>query len=321
MNACDRRWFLRQTSLAAAGVAFLPQHLRALAPEQRSVVRIGIIGTGLRAQEHIRECTLRDDVQVVAFADPDPAMVALAQKVLRDAGRGEAVVYGKGDEDYLNLLKRDDVDAVFICSPWEWHIRQGIDALNAGKIVGMEVCGGLSVQDCWELVRTSEKTGIPVMMLENVCYRRDVMAVLNMVRMGMFGELIHAQGGYEHDLRDVIFNSGKPDGYGDGVEFGVKGWSESKWRTQHYVDRNGELYPTHGLGPVAVMMDVNRGNRLTRLSSIASKARGAHKHILEHPQGGASHPNANVRFKCGDIVNTQIQCAPVSRQGFVFHPA
>lgn len=309
MNACDRRWFLRQTSLAAAGVAFLPQHLRALAPEQRSVVRIGIIGTGLRAQEHIRECTLRDDVQVVAFADPDPAMVALAQKVLRDAGRGEAVVYGKGDEDYLNLLKRDDVDAVFICSPWEWHIRQGIDALNAGKIVGMEVCGGLSVQDCWELVRTSEKTGIPVMMLENVCYRRDVMAVLNMVRMGMFGELIHAQGGYEHDLRDVIFNSGKPDGYGDGVEFGVKGWSESKWRTQHYVDRNGELYPTHGLGPVAVMMDVNRGNRLTRLSSIASKARGAHKHILEHPQGGASHPNANVRFKCGDIVNTQIQCA------------
>jgi Oxidoreductase family, NAD-binding Rossmann fold len=305
----DRRNFLRQTGLTAAGIALLPNHLRAFAPEQRTTVRVGIIGTGLRAQEHIRECTLRPDVQVIAFADPDPAMIALAQKTLRDAGRPEAVVYGKGEEDYRNLLKRDDIDAVFICTPWQWHIRQGIDALEAGKIPGIEVCGALSVEDCWSIVKASERMRIPVMMLENVCYRRDVMAVLNMVRLGMFGEIVHGQGGYEHDLREVLFNSGKENGYGDGVEFGAKGWSESKWRTQHYVDRNAELYPTHGLGPIAVMMDVNRGNRLTRLSSIASNARGAHKHILEHPKGGAAHPNAKVVFKCGDIVNTQLQTA------------
>ena len=305
----SRRTFLRQTSLATAGLVFLPHYLRAASSELIPQVRIGIIGAGLRGQAHIGEFVKRADVVVVALADPDPAMIALAQKVLRDAGHPEATVYGKGNDDYMRMLAEADIDAVLIASPWEFHVPQGIAALRAGKTVGMEVCGGMSVQECWDIVKASEETGLPVMMMENVCYRRDVMAVLNMARLGMFGELIHGQGGYEHDLRAVLFNSGKENGYGDGVEFGAKGWSEAKWRTEHYVKRNGELYPTHGLGPVAVMMDVNRGNRLTRLSSIASKARGAHKHIVEHPQGGASHPNAGVQFACGDIVNTQIQCA------------
>jgi hypothetical protein len=158
------------------------------------------------------------------------------------------------------------------------------------------------------MVNTSEKTKKPVMMLENVCYRRDIMAVLNMVRKNMFGELIHAQGGYQHDLRDILFNDGITAS-DNGVEFGPKAYSEAQWRTNHYVNRNAELYPNHGLGPVAVMMDVNRGNRMTRLSSISSKARGLHKHIIEDPKGGPSHPNAKVKFKQGDVVNTQIQCA------------
>ncbi len=305
----ERRHFLRQAGLASAGLLFLPNYLKAFAPEQSTTVRVGIIGAGLRGQSHMAEFMKRGDVSITAIADPDPAMVELAQKLLTDVGRNEASVYGNGPEDYRYLLQRDDVDAVLIASPWEFHVTQGIAALKAGKSVGLEVCGARSVEECWEIVRVSEQTGVPLMMMENVCYRRDVMAVLNMVRLGMFGELVHAQGGYEHDLRGVLFNSGKPDGYDDGVEFGAKGWSEAKWRTQHYIDRNGELYPTHGLGPVAVMLDVNRGNRLTRLSSIASKARGAHKYIVEHPQGGAAHPNANVLFRQGDIVNTQLQCA------------
>ena len=144
-------------------------------------------------------------------------------------------------------------------------------------------------------------------MMENVCYRRDIMAVLNMVRKGMFGELLHGQGGYEHDLRGVLFNDGKT-AYDSGVEFGKKAYSEAQWRTIHHMNRNGELYPTHGLGPVAVIMDVNRGNRMTRLSSIASKSRGLHKYIVNHPKGGEDHPNAKVKFRLGDIVNTQIQC-------------
>jgi hypothetical protein len=142
------------------------------------------------------------------------------------------------------------------------------------------------------------------MFLENVCYRRDVMAVLNMVKQNVFGELLHLQGGYQHDLRAVKLNDGKSP-YGKGVEFGDNGISESKWRTQHSVNRNGELYPTHGIGPVAMMTDINRGNRLLSLTSIATKSRGLHKYIAD--QAGLDHPNARVNFKLGDIVTTMIR--------------
>jgi hypothetical protein len=144
---------------------------------------------------------------------------------------------------------------------------------------------------------------MPLMMLENVCYRRDVMAVLNMVRQNVFGELIHLQGGYQHDLREIKFNNGK-DASGNGAEFGEKGFSEAQWRTQHAVYRNGDLYPTHGIGPVAMMIDINRGNRFTQLVSYSTKARGLHEHIVK--VGGANHPNAKINFKLGDIVTTMI---------------
>ncbi len=143
------------------------------------------------------------------------------------------------------------------------------------------------------------------MIMENVCYRRDIMAVLNMVRQGLFGELLHCQGGYQHDLRHVKFNDGK-NPYGGGVEFGEKGYSESKWRTQHSVDRNGDLYPTHGLGPVSTMLDINRGNRMVYLTSTATQSRGLHNYIVDN--GGPDHPNANVEFKLGDVVTTVIKC-------------
>jgi len=134
------------------------------------------------------------------------------------------------------------------------------------------------------------------------------MSVLNMVRQGLFGEVVHAQGGYEHDLRGVLFNDGQ-SAYNSGVEFGAKGYSEAKWRTNHYVNRNGELYPTHGLGPVATMLNINRGNRLVRLSSFSSKSRGLHDYVIAHEKGGAAHPSAAVQFKQGDVVTTNIQCA------------
>ncbi|MBS1590571.1 MAG: gfo/Idh/MocA family oxidoreductase, partial [Bacteroidetes bacterium] len=262
----------------------------------------------LRGQEHVRIMAGREDVEIIAMADPDKGMMATSQSIIAKAGKNKAIEFTNGNYDYKNLLKRDDIDAVLIATPWEWHVPQAIDAMSAGKIPGVEVCGAIHLQDCWDIVNKSEQTKIPVMMLENVCYRRDVMAVLNMVRKGMFGELLHLQGGYEHDLRGVKFNDGVTP-YNSGVEYGAKGYSEAKWRTQHSIDRNGELYPTHGLGPAAVMIDVNRGNRLTKLSSVATKARGLHRYIVNHPKGGPNHPNAKVKFKLGDIVTTQIQTA------------
>jgi predicted dehydrogenase len=182
-----------------------------------------------------------------------------------------------------------------------------LDSLNAGiKYVATEVILGITLQDHWDVVNAAEQHKANVMMLENVCYRRDVMAALNMVRQGLFGELLHLQGGYQHDLRSVKFNDGKPP-YDHGVEFGEKAFSEARWRTNHSVHRNGDLYPTHGVGPLAMMADINRGNRFLSLSSFATKTRGLHNYIVKN--GGEHHPNAAVRFRLGDIVTTQIHCA------------
>ncbi len=306
----NRRNFIKSTSLTGAALT-LNNSIKAFLPAKKNkglIVSIGIIGAGFRSHEHMGNFLQRDDVEITAIADPQQRSVDEALSVFKKYNRPEPAVYKNGNEDYKNLLKRDDLDAVVICSPWEWHSIQAIDAMHAGKICGVEVCGAVKLQECWDVVNTSEKTKVPLMMMENVCYRRDVMAVLNMTRQGMFGELLHGQGGYEHDLRGVLFNDGKT-AYNSGVEFGKNAYSEAQWRTAHNLNRNGELYPTHGLGPVAVMMDINRGNRMTKLSSIASKAKGLHKYIVEHPKGGANHPNARLNFKCGDIVNTQIQCA------------
>ena len=294
--------------MASIAGAYSLSSIQAFAASQKDKVRIGIIGTGMRGQNHIEMMLERSDVDITALADPDPRMLADALALIQKAGKPVPDTYPKGNYDYRNLLKRTDVDAVIIATPWEWHVPQAIDSLQAGKIPGVEVCGALRLQDCWDIVNASEKTGLPVMPLENVCYRRDILAVYNMVRQGIFGELLHLQGGYEHDLRGVKFNDGVTP-YNSGVEFGEKGYSEARWRTQHSVNRNGDLYPTHGLGPVAMMIDINRGNLLTRISSVASKARGLHEYIVNHPKGGAQHPNAKVNFKLGDVVTSQIQTA------------
>jgi len=301
-----RRKFVQDAGLTTMALGLHPMFIKAQSSAKKDKVRIGIIGTGYRGQSHLEMLCQRTDTVIVAFADPDKQMLADAQKILKDAGRPAAVEYNNGNENFKQLLQRTDIDAVIIATPWEWHIPQALEAIQNGIIPGVEVCGAIKITDCWDIVNASEKTGIPVMCLENVCYRRDVLAVYNMVRKGMFGELLHLQGGYEHDLRGVKFNDGKT-AYNSGVEFGEKGLSEAKWRTNHSLYRNGELYPTHGLGPVAMMIDVNRGNLLTRLSSVATKARGLHKYIVNHPQGGENHPNAKLNFKLGDIVTTQIQ--------------
>ncbi|EHO12885.1 MULTISPECIES: Gfo/Idh/MocA family protein [Myroides] len=300
----NRRAFLQNTSMAGIGALIVPSSLFSFSSNTKKV-RIGMIAVGLRGQVHLDELLKRDDVEVIAMADPDDRMIKRAQKIVDKHNKKQPIVYDKGDYDYQNLLKRNDIDAVIISSPWEWHERQGTEAMRAGKIVGMEVCGAMMLEECWNYVNVYEETKVPLMMLENVCYRRDIMAVFNMVKKGKFGELIHGTGGYQHDLRNVLFNDGVQP-YGGGVEFGEKGFSEAKWRTDHYVNRNGELYPTHGVGPLAAMFNVNRGNRITHLTSMASKARGLHQYIVEN--GGQDHPNAKVNFKQGDIVTTTLKC-------------
>ncbi|MFZ6011730.1 MAG: Gfo/Idh/MocA family protein [Bacteroidota bacterium] len=301
----NRRDFIKTTALAGAGLTILPSKVL-FSKDKDPKVRLGFIGVGLRGQNHLDLALGRTDVDVVAICDVQQRMIDMSKDLVKKSGKTMPQIILEGPYGYRKLLENKDIDAVIISTPWEWHTTMCIDAMNARKYVGCEVITGTTVEECWELVHTSERSGMPLMMLENVCYRRDVMAVLNMVRQGLFGEIVHLQGGYQHDLREVKFNDGKSP-YGGGVEFGEKGFSEAQWRTLHSVNRNGDLYPTHGIGPVAMMIDINRGNRFTELVSYSSKARGLHDYVVKN--GGENHPNAKVNFKLGDIVTTMIKCA------------
>ena len=299
----QRRDFIQKTALASS-LSLIPHINFGSKPEDKKV-RLGFIGVGLRGRNHLEMAMFRDDVEINAICDIDPNSIAESLQLLKAKGRKEPALYQKGEKDFENMVMRDDLDGIIIATPWEWHVPMSLASMKAGKYTGVEVSATVTLQESWDLVNTFEKTGSHCMILENVCYRRDVMAVLNMVRQNMFGELIHLQCGYQHDLRGVKFNDGK-SAYGKGVEFGEKGFSEAKWRTQHSIDRNGDVYPTHGLGPVAEMLDINRGNRFLYLTSIASKSRGLHNYIVKN--GGKDHPNAKVNFKLGDVVTTLIKC-------------
>lgn len=268
-------------------------------------VRLAFIGTGYRGRDHMEQSLYRNDVEIVAICDIDDFAIEEALKITRKFGRPDPQIFKKDEIDFKNLLKLSTIDGVVIATPWELHVPMAVASMKAGKYTAVEVSATVTLQESWDLVNTFEETGSHCMILENVCYRRDVLAVLNMVRKGMFGEMTYAHCGYQHDLREVKFNDGKKYA-GGGVEFGEKAHAEARWRTQHSVDRNGDLYPTHGLGPVAHWLDINRGNRFTYLSSFATKSVGLHNFVVEH--GGKDHPNANVNFKLGDVVTTMIQC-------------
>ena len=252
--------------------------------------------------------TFRDDVEIPAICDIDPSALEETRKLLGKAGFPKAAEYTGSAFAYRDLLDRGDLDGVIISTPWLWHTRMSVDAMRAGKYAGVEVSAANTLQECWDLVNTHEETGVPVMIMENVCYRRDVMAVLQMVREGLFGELLHARCGYQHDLREVKFNDGIHP-HGGGVEFGEKGTSEARWRTAHSLHRNGDIYPTHGAGPVATMFNINRGNLFRSLTASATRSEGLHRYIVSHPKGGPDHPNAKIRWKLGDVITSTITTA------------
>ena len=305
MQTSTRRQFIRTAALTGAATSVFPSILTGAKPADPKV-RLAFIGVGARGRSHVEQALYRDDVDITAICDPDPDAINRTNSLIAKAGRKAPVAYSKGDEAFREMLKRDDIDGVVIATPWEWHVPMAVATMQAGKYAGVEVSATVTLKESWDLVNAFEKTGSPCMILENVCYRRDVLAVLNMIRKGMFGEMLYAHCGYQHDLRNIKFNDGKSIG-GVGAEFSAKGYSEAHWRTQHSVDRNGDLYPTHGLGPVAHWLNINRGNQFVRLTSMATKSRGLHKYVVD--KGGADHPNAKVNFKLGDVVTTMLECA------------
>ena len=183
--------------------------------------------------------------------------------------------------DYRQLLARDDIEAVLIASSWSTHITIAIDSMKAGKYTACEVGGASSLDECWELVKVSESTGIHCMLLENCNYNREELALLRMAKEGIFGELIHCECGYQHDCRDLILSDS----------------NSYNFRLNHYQHRNGDLYPTHGLGPMAKILGINRGNRMVSLTSMSTKSRGLKEWAAAHL--GTDHPRGMPRLFTG----------------------
>ena len=255
-------------------------------PDARKI-RLGVIGLGGRGTSMLNLLLEMEDVDIPAICEIYEDRLRDGANLVVESGRPRPAVYAS----YEELLARSDIEGVMITTSWTSHIEIAVAAMKAGKKVGMEVGGATSVEQCWLLVRTAEETGMPCMMLENCCYGRHEMAVLNMVRQGVFGEIVHCQGGYQHDLRDEV----------------AMGDVNRHYRFQQYLHRNGEIYPTHEIGPIAKILDIHRGNRFVTLTSMSSKARGLHEWIVNRL--GEDHPKAKLEFTQGDIVTTMIRCA------------
>ncbi|MBR4236530.1 MAG: Gfo/Idh/MocA family oxidoreductase [Clostridia bacterium] len=254
--------------------------------EKGETVRLGIIGLGGRGRGQTETLLQMPDVEVSAVCDEYADRAEKGQELVRKYRPYTPAA----ETDYRKVIERNDVDAVMVFTSWETHIKICTDAMRAGKRVATEVGGAVSLEECWQLVRTYEETGIECMMLENCCYGREEMTLLNMVRQGLFGRVMHCEGGYRHDLRDEI-------GMGD---------VNRHYRQRHFLSRNGELYPTHELGPIAQYLNINRGNRMVSLVSVASGAAGLNEWLKEHrPES----PLARAQVNQGDIVNTIIKCA------------
>ncbi|MEN8227280.1 MAG: Gfo/Idh/MocA family oxidoreductase [Bacteroidota bacterium] len=264
-------------------------------------LQLGFIGVGGRGRGHLKNVLRRGDVVVQAICDIDPDAIEKSLTMISEFGHKKPAVYSESEHSFLDLLAREDIDGVIIATPWLWHTPMTVAAMEAGKYAGVEVSAATSIAECWDLVNTYERTGVPMMILENVCYRRDVMAVLQMVREDVFGELVHARCGYRHDLQRVKFSPG--------VTFGKDAKHEARWRTQHSLLRNADLYPTHGIGPIANILNINHGNRFLTLTSHATKSRGLHDYIMRHPEGGPDHPNAKLKWALGDVVTSTINTA------------
>jgi len=291
----NRRDFIK-TGAAAGLAATMSRSIRLFGQDDRKV-RLGFLGVGGQGTNILRTSLIMDDVEVSAVCDINAERVTRAQGLVEKSGRKKPEGY-TGEEDFRKIVTRDDIDGVIIATPWLWHTPMAVAAMRAGKYCAPEVWGASSIQECWDLIEASEETGMPCMMLENHCYDRSNMAVLRMVREGLFGELVHCECGYCHDLRGVKFSPG--------VEFGPGARGEAEWRTYHSVKRNGDLYPTHGLGPIANCLDTDRGNRMVSLTSTATKSRSLHQYIIS--QVGIEHPHAKIDFKLGDVVTTVIKC-------------
>lgn len=284
----------------SAGAATSPADVPARKPGQRSAiglkhppmskVRVGIVGVGGRGMSLMGNLLDIANVQITAVCDIVPQKVEAAQKQVARKGQPAPAPFSKNETDFENLCKRDDIDVVYIASPWEWHTPMAVCAMNNGKHATIEVPAAITLDECWQLVDAAERTQRHCMMLENCCYGEIEMLVLNMCRQGLFGELTHGECGYIHPAAESILSTAP----------------SSVWRRKHLMRLNGNVYPTHGLGPVAQYMGIHKGDRFERLVSMSSPSRSL---AMLRDKLPADDPRRSERYLCGDMNTSLIQTA------------
>jgi hypothetical protein len=261
----NRRDFLKKASLLSAAAMSLPAlNVEAAAAPRFNMsgyrapkldkVRVAFVGLGNRGEGAVDRFTYIEGVEIVALCDKHEARGLKFQNLVESRGLSKPAVYS-GETGWQQMLKDVQIDLIYICTPWEYHAPMSIAGMKAGAHVACEVPIGLTVKECWEVVKVSEETKKHCMMLENCCYDFFELQTLNMARAGVFGELIHAEGAYIHDLLDLNFS---------------KTYYDDFWRLRENIRLNGNLYPTHGIGPVAQCMDINRGDVMTSLVAMQS---------------------------------------------------
>jgi hypothetical protein len=298
----NRREFLKQGAAAVAAAAAVHRVVDAAPAAQATydatftappieTVRIGYVGVGLQGSSHVRNLLRIPGCRITAVCDIRSERTDWATKAITDAGQPAPKVFNRGPRDFERLVEEQDLDLVYTATPWEWHVPVMLAAMKNGKHACTEVPAAMNIDDCWAIVESAEKYRKHCLLMENCNYDRMEMMVFNMVRKGMFGELLHAEGGYLHDLRGIKFEH----------------QNEGLWRRAWSMKIDGNPYPTHGLGPVANCLDINRGDRFDYLVSMSGPSRGLQRWAAEHFPADA--PERREKYVLGDVNTSLIKTA------------
>jgi hypothetical protein len=297
----DRRDFLKLggTAIAAGAIATrdtvaAPQPQggpTAFAAAPMETVRIAYVGIGGQGSSHVRNLLKIPGCRITAVCDIRSERTDWATKAITEKGDPAPAVYNKGPRDFERLCETEDLDLVYNATPWEWHVPIMLAAMKNGKHTATEVPAAMTLEDCWAIVESAEKLRKHCVLMENCNYDQMEMMVYNMVRQGVFGEILHAEGGYLHDLRAIKFAD-----EGEGL-----------WRREWSKKLNGNPYPTHGLGPVANCLDINRGDRFDYLVSMSGPSRGLQNWAAEHTPPDS--PKRKEKYVLGDVNASLIKTA------------
>jgi predicted dehydrogenase len=303
----SRRDLLKAAGAAGAALTALPRAAHAAAEmrprpagvesmlgvpfARHETVRLAIVGTGLRGTSVLREWLAVDGVRITAVCDLVPEKAMRAAKLVTDAGHPAPAVYSNGERDFERLVTRDDIDVVYTATPWDWHVPVCLAAMRAGKHAATDVPAATTLEEMWQLVQTSEATRRHCMMMENCCYNFNEMLLDRMVKAGAFGEILYAEAAYIHDLRAILFENR----------------DEGLWRRTPHTTRDGNFYPTHGLGPVAWYLDIHKGDRFDYLVSMSTPERGLTQWRARHEPPGTA--KWTERYTAGDLNTSLIKTA------------